>query len=128
MCNSGVLQVPHSMSRLQGILRQRCPRCQRGAIFRTPLWRGILALHERCPVCALKYDREPGYFLGAMYISYMLMLPPAVLICLTIWHFSGWPFDVVVVATFIAVLPLVPSVMRWARVLWLYFDRTLDPD
>ena len=116
------------MSRLQGILHQRCPRCQRGAIFRAPIWRGILALHERCAVCGLRYHREPGYFLGAMYISYMLMLPAAILLCLTIWYFSGWPFDIVVLATFIAGLPLVPPVMRWARVLWLYFDRTLDPD
>ena len=29
-------------------------------------------MHERCLVCDLKFDREPGYFLGAMYVSYGL--------------------------------------------------------
>jgi uncharacterized protein (DUF983 family) len=117
-----------SMNALQGILRQLCPRCRRGPIFRVPLWRDILGMHERCPVCALKYEREPGYFVGAMYISYALMLPPAVLIYLIIWHFSHWSSSVVLLVTFIAYLPLVPPAVRWARVLWIYFDRSVDPD
>src|SRR5688572_7617008 len=116
------------MSALQGIRRQLCPRCRRGPIFRAPLWRGILAMHERCPVCALKFEREPGYFVGAMYIAYGLMLPPAVLIYLAIWRFADWSPNVSLLCTFVAYLPLVPPVMRWARVLWLYFDRSIDPD
>ena len=31
-------------------------------------------MYERCEVCNLKFEREPGYFLGAMYISYGLGL------------------------------------------------------
>ena len=32
-------------------------------------------MHPQCPVCGLRYHREPGYFLGAMYISYGLAVP-----------------------------------------------------
>ena len=116
------------MNALQGSRRQLCPRCRRGRIFRAPFWRGILAMHERCPECGLKFEREPGYFVGAMYIAYALMLPPAVLIYLAIWHFSHWSANSVLFCTFVAYLPLVPSVMRCARVLWIYFDRSIDPD
>jgi len=31
-------------------------------------------MHDRCPGCGLHFNREPGYFLGAMYISYGLGL------------------------------------------------------
>jgi hypothetical protein len=93
-----------------------------------PLWRGVLAMYERCPVCALKYQREPGYFVGAMYIGYGLMLPPAVLIYLAISHFADWSPNAVLLCTFVAYLPLVPPVIRWARVLWIYFDQSVDPD
>ena len=31
-------------------------------------------MFERCPVCDLRFEREPGYFMGAMYISYVLGL------------------------------------------------------
>ena len=48
------------MSALRGIVRQVCPRCREGAIFRASLWRGYLSMHETCPGCGLKVEREPG--------------------------------------------------------------------
>ena len=44
------------------ILRQRCPRCFTGQVFR-----GLIDMNERCPVCDLEFEREPGYFTGAMF-------------------------------------------------------------
>jgi hypothetical protein len=85
-------------------------------------------MHERCPVCGLKFEREPGYFVGAMYMSYALTLPSAFLVFLAVWRVSHLPFDVSVLVTFLAGLPLVPFVLRLARVLWIYFDRRIDPD
>jgi hypothetical protein len=85
-------------------------------------------MHERCPVCSLKYLREPGYFMGAVYISYALLLPPATLIYLALWYFSDWSAYLVLLCTIIVFLPLVPAAVRWARVLWLYLERSIDPD
>src|SRR5262249_36191807 len=56
------------------IFRQLCPRCRSAQIFRSSLYWGFPKMHNRCPVCGLHFDREPGYFLGAMYISYGLGL------------------------------------------------------
>ena len=105
-----------------------CPRCREGPIFRASLWRGYLAMHERCPVCGLKYEREQGYFLGAMYFSYLLSIPPGLIIVLLLWRWTGWRFDTVMLAAFLCYLPLVPAVTRWSRVIWLYVDRYFDPD
>src|SRR5207248_3419030 len=62
------------------ILRQRCPRCRKGAIYRCSLFRGWLSMFERCPVCDLKFEREQGYFVGAMYVSYSRAIPPYLLL------------------------------------------------
>ena len=110
------------------IVREVCPRCRQGPIFRAPLLRGYLAMYERCPVCGLKFEREPGYFLGAMYFSYGLSIPPVLVLMLLFWRFTSWRFDVVAIAAFLAYLPLVPVVTRFARVVWLYVDRHFDPD
>lgn len=115
-------------SAFHGILRQLCPRCREGAIFRAPLWRGFLAMHERCPVCGLKFDREPGYFIGAMYFSYLLSIVPTFAIALTLWQWTRWPFNWVMVGAFVCYLPFVPAVTRYARVLWIYVDRYFDPN
>jgi hypothetical protein len=92
------------------------------------LWRTYLATNERCPECNLKFEREPGYFLGAMYFSYMLSIPPVLVLVLLLWWLTAWRFDVVLVAAFVAYLPLVPLVTRFARVVWLHVDRHFDPD
>src|SRR5436305_13601199 len=52
---------------LGALLRQRCPRCHKGRLFR-----GWFAMNDPCPVCGLIFQREEGYFLGAMYVSYLL--------------------------------------------------------
>src|SRR5262245_56913727 len=62
---------------LKAILAQRCPRCCEGRLFR-----GLFAMHRCCPVCGLRFEREQGYFVGAMYVSYPLSVE---LIGLFLW-------------------------------------------
>jgi uncharacterized protein (DUF983 family) len=112
---------------LLDIARQLCPRCREGKIFRAPLWRGYLAMHEKCAVCGLKFEREQGYFLGAMYFSYLISIPPVLVLLLLFWRLTSWRFEWVVVAAFVAYIPFVPLVTRYARVLWLYVDQHFDP-
>lgn len=55
------------------VLREKCPKCGEGEVFRKRS--GLFQMPEmekRCRVCDYKFDREPGYFLGAMYLSYGL--------------------------------------------------------
>jgi uncharacterized protein (DUF983 family) len=47
-------------------LRKRCPRCGERRVFRS--W---LHLIERCPHCALTFEREQGGFLGAMTLNFL---------------------------------------------------------
>src|SRR3954447_20105107 len=61
-------------STFQSIVQQRCPRCRVGKIFRNSIFKIYRwpKMYEHCPECGLKFEREGGYFLGAMYISYGL--------------------------------------------------------
>jgi uncharacterized protein (DUF983 family) len=45
----------------------RCPACRRG-----PAFRSIYALAERCPACGVRFERDPGSFLGATALAYTL--------------------------------------------------------
>src|SRR2546429_9258164 len=68
--SNGELMDATRPSTLSSIFHQRCPRCRLGTIFRGSIFRGFPKMQERRPVCDLKFAREPGYFWGAMYISY----------------------------------------------------------
>jgi len=85
-------------------------------------------MHERCPVCDLKFDREPGYFLGAMYVSYGLGVAIVALTAALLWYFTGWWITKDTIWAVVVFLPLAPSITLFARVLWIYLDQTIDPD
>ncbi|MFO0004725.1 MAG: DUF983 domain-containing protein, partial [bacterium] len=60
---------------LYSIFFQRCPRCHKGHLFinRNPYkWTNWDKMHNECGNCGLHYEREPGFFQGAMYVSYAL--------------------------------------------------------
>jgi uncharacterized protein (DUF983 family) len=76
-----------NVSALKAILHQLCPRCRAGTIFRKSVFL-FPAMRERCPVCDLKFEREEGYFLGAMYIGYALALAMIAVFGVLLWSFA----------------------------------------
>jgi uncharacterized protein (DUF983 family) len=115
-------------SALAGILRQRCPRCRVGRIFRGSIVRGFPKMFERCEVCNLKFEREPGYFLGAMYVSYGLALATIAMIAALLWSGTSWSIVKDISWACVLFLPLAPWLTLFARVLWIYLDQTIDPE
>lgn len=83
-----------------------------------------------CPVCHLGFAREPGYFVGAMYVSYAVavVIIGAIAAVISYGLFPGWPFPTVMLAAALIFLPLVPAVFRYSRVIWIHFDRYVDPE
>ena len=83
---------------------------------------------ERCPNCDLKFEREQGYFLGAMYISYGLALITIVVLALVLWVSTSWSLQKITLLAILLFLPLAPTLTLFSRVLWIYLDRAIDPE
>jgi len=117
---------------VRSILETRCPKCRLGEIFRDSIFKiyrlRLPRMNERCPVCDFKFMREPGYFLGAMYISYGLGLLIIIVIGTVLWLATKWWITTVTIWAVIAFLPLAPGISMFARVLWLYLDWAIDPE
>ena len=122
------MQPAARLRTLQDILSQRCPRCRSGHIFRYSIFRGFPKMYQRCPVCDLKFEREPGYFLGAMYISYGLGIVTVAAIAAMLWYATGWWITTDTIVAVLIFLPLAPTLTLLARVLWIYLDQTIDPE
>jgi uncharacterized protein (DUF983 family) len=110
------------------ILRQRCPRCRVGRIFRGSVFRGFPKMYQRCESCDLRFEREPGYFLGAMYVSYGLALVTIAIIAAVLWGATSWSIVKDIAWACVLFLPLAPGLTLFARVLWIYLDQTIDPE
>lgn len=112
---------------MHGIVHQLCPRCRIGRIFRSSVFLGLATLNEFCPICGLKFEREQGYFLGAMYISYAIAIVLIPLLSFAVWLVTHWSLEKLAIAGFLLFLPLVPAVVLFSRVLWIYLDQSIDP-
>jgi len=111
-------------ARLWAIARLRCPRCFRGKVFK-----GSFAMNDPCPVCGVIFQREEGYFLGAMYVSYVI----ASVFILSLYFLGEWLWPdlnsyLLVLGIAVLYLPLVPAVFRYSRVGWMHFERSACPD
>jgi hypothetical protein len=91
------------------------------------MFRGF-TMNDPCPVCGLIFQREEGYFLGAMYVSYVLSL--ALLIPFYLLAAALLPAQnslVIAAAAMVPYLPFIPSVFCYSRVIWVYFERGMCP-
>lgn len=107
--------------RLVTLLKQRCPHCLQGKVFRST-WQ----MNETCPVCHIKFERETGYFMMSVFIGYAIGAAIALPICL-ILYLLGAPFAWYFICTIGAFLLLLPFIFRYARLIWLHIDEVLDP-
>lgn len=106
------------------IARLLCPRCRRGKVFR-----GLVTMHERCAECGHSFEREPGYFVGAMYVSYALAVPIYAGLALAVHLLRpAWSETRFLAAALALFLPLAPLLFRYSRVLWMHLDWAIDPD
>lgn len=57
----------------ESIFALKCPRCREGDLFETPTfsYKKPIEMPKRCPVCQQSYLPEPGFWYGAMFISYI---------------------------------------------------------
>jgi hypothetical protein len=77
-------------------------------------------MNEFCPHCGLRLEPEPGFYQGAMYVSYAFTV--AVLIMVgVILYFTFNPSEWVYIGIVIGIMVLlVPLNYRYSRILYLY--------
>lgn len=112
------------MSRLSSLVKSKCPNCEKGSVFAS---RGNIlkfkgpVMNKTCPVCEYKFEREPGYFFGAMFISYALTIAQAMSVYFVIWLLGlNLSVDMIMlIITLVLVILLFPN-FRASRIIWMY--------
>ncbi len=110
------------MRRLVAILALRCPQCLKGRV-----WRRFVSMNATCPECGLVFERESGYFAGAMVVSYGLAVPILAAMVIALITLGGLDAVVALIIGNTAYLVLVPFIFRYSRVVWLHLDWLIDP-
>jgi hypothetical protein len=84
-------------------------------------------LHN-CTACHLRFEREPGYFIGAIYLNYGATVILAVAGYFALHRLAGLSLgaQLVLWGTFCVLFPLWG--FRYGKSLWLALDHFFDPD
>lgn len=117
-------RAPSLSKMLVRAAQRRCPRCGGDEIFAT-----YHELRERCPTCGHKFEREPGYWVGAMIvvttITFALFIILLVGGMLLTWPDVpwGWLLGITIAANLI--LPVIAYAR--SKTIWAALDLSWHP-
>ena len=110
-------------SKLAAIVKAQCPKCRRGKIFSGSLYGfNLQKTNENCSHCGMRFEIEPGYFYGAMYVSYVFVVGEMLVIGLLTYLITGndkspWLY---ISSILVSILLLTPLNYRYSKVFLLH--------
>lgn len=115
------------LNEIKGILKNECPNCRKGKVFQNGIINfglGFPKMHEQCPNCHIKFEKEPGFFFGAMFVNYALGCAEALITYFLVAPFFEKTFDLRIFPI-IAVVMLTLSIvnLKISRLIWIYAFR-----
>jgi uncharacterized protein (DUF983 family) len=107
---------------LGSAVRLRCPRCGVGSLYVKPF-----RMRSNCSQCGLQFEREQGYFVGAIYINYAATVAIAVPGFFLLDAFTGMTINqqLALWVPFAIIFPLL--FFHHSRSLWLALDHLFNP-
>ncbi|MEQ9167586.1 MAG: DUF983 domain-containing protein [Fulvivirga sp.] len=83
-------------------------------------------MHTHCPNCGLKYEREPGFFIGAMYVNYAFSVAIIIATGIALNVFDIYSiYNFLFIAVGVTVL-LLPYLFRYSRIIYLHLFGGVD--
>lgn len=108
---------------LKDIFFLKCPRCHEGNLFKGSTYSThVIDMPKQCEKCKQAFFLEPGFYYGAMYVSYGVNVAIALTLFVAIWAFMGFtqPFFIKsALGSMAGTLLFFPYTLRVSRAIWL---------
>lgn len=106
------------------ILNNECPNCDKGSVFKDKSFffsMGFPKMNEYCNHCHYKFEKEPGYFFGAMFVNYGLTVGEGIITYLILRNFFEKAIDLKMIPIIGCVILLLCFFnIRLSRMIWIY--------
>jgi len=125
------LQMLKKGSKLNSILTGTCPRCQKESMYVNPNpynMLTVLKMHETCSHCGLKYQLEPSFFYGAMYVSYGVNVAIGIATFIISHVFLKLNLKISFGLIVGSLIVLYPLVLRYSRNIYINMFISYDPE
>lgn len=118
------------MKKLLAILRMKCPKCYKGNLYKDANPFHLTKLHAmpaHCDQCGQPFNPEPGFYMGAMYVSYGLCVAVFMFCFFALYIFLHMDPIVVLCVYALSLLVLFPFIFRYSRTVYLHLFYDYDP-
>lgn len=106
------------------ILKNECPNCYKGKVFNENsifFKISLPKMNATCSSCGFKFQKEPGFFFGAMYVNYGLTVAEGIATYIITQLFFKQTFDLSIIPIIaIVLIILTPFNLRFSRLAWIY--------
>ena len=116
-------------TKLYSIFTGACPKCQEESMYKDPNPYNLgklFSMHERCSNCNTKYQIEPSFFYGAMYVSYGVGIAFGVAAFIISYLFIGTTLKTAFIAIIGTMIVLYPVIIRLSRNIWINIFMSYD--
>jgi uncharacterized protein (DUF983 family) len=110
-------------SKFYAITKMKCPRCHEGDLFPGSnhfSFSKFTHMYKVCSVCNQSFEPEPGYYYGAMFVSYginsVIFVAVWVILALIFYEVT---LTMMMVAIVTIVVELLPFNYRFSRSIWI---------
>ena len=109
------------MNLFKSIFTYQCPRCRSSKIFKTPFqFTSPLAMPDKCPNCELNFAQEPGFYFGALFISYGVSIVLFLGISLSLVFVFEWSISKSMTVVLVVAALFFFKIMRVSRSIWIH--------
>ena len=77
-------------------------------------------MNERCPNCDLKFEIQPGFWFGATYVTYAIVVGVFAISSLILAYFDLFDSIWLYIVTPGVVILLLPLIFRYSRIVFLH--------
>ncbi|MGB1004441.1 MAG: DUF983 domain-containing protein [Salibacteraceae bacterium] len=112
------------------VVKGKCPKCRKGNMFIDPnpyKFSKIFMMPENCECCGLKFNREPGFFYGSMYVGYGLSIAYLVAVYVAmVVLLNEFEIEAYLLLGIGSLVVLTPVIFRLSRSIWLFMFTKYD--
>jgi len=105
---------------------KHCPNCGAGRLYR-----GWFRMVERCPGCGLRFEREPGFFVGAYLVNFAVTVVLLFVLSMGFVAMKAVDADadprVPLLAGLVVAVVVPPFFYPYSRTIWSAIDILMSP-
>lgn len=112
------------MKKLLRGLTGRCPDCGSGGLFRR-----YFSMVEECPRCQLHFERDEGYWVGAMIVNtaFAILVFLAIVVGGLAITWPEVPWDTILVASIASMIVVPVALYPISKTVWVAMDLLVRP-